>query len=77
MPQSCEPNDLSTAANCIKSRIESEMMEAVKVYLLAVIAGVDPDPEALVEASQCISERMSDHQLKAAMVYLECQILNK
>lgn len=46
----------------------------VQAYSLALIAGVDPDPEALAAAASKFSA-LSEQQLAMVQAYLLCQIL--
>ena len=46
---------------------------AVELYLLAVIAGVSPDPSALVTASAAF-QGLSTQQNASVQTYLLCQI---
>jgi len=49
--------------------------EAVKTYLLAVIAGGSTDPETLLEAAKCYI-CLTPKQLKMLQPYLMCLISN-
>lgn len=74
MAVSCTPSDLAELAACFKGMTPAQM-DAVKIYLLAVAAGIDPDPDAIAEASKCFVG-MSPSQAAAAQTYLLCQIAN-
>lgn len=67
-----DPVDLATAATCF-SCLTQEQREAVKTYLLAVIAGGSLDPAVLSEAARCF---VCIPNQKAMQNYLLCQILN-
>lgn len=69
---SCEPNDLTELAKCFQCLDEKSAM-AVELYLLAVIAGVSPDPSALVTASAAF-QGLSTQQNASVQTYLLCQI---
>lgn len=72
MAVSCDPADLAEAAKCFTC-FSPEMREAVRTYLLAVIAGVPLDPVALADAAKCWT---CIRDQKALQNYLLCQILN-
>lgn len=74
MAISCDPADLSAAAKCFAC-LTPEQREAVKTYLLAVIAGGSLDPSALMDSAKCFQCIQPDHQ-RALQNYLLCQILN-
>jgi hypothetical protein len=74
MAVECTANNLAELAACFGG-LTPPQANAVKIYLLAVVAGVDPDPEAIVEASKCLMG-MSPMQAAAAQTYLLCQIAN-
>lgn len=72
MAINCDPAELATAATCF-SCLSPEQREAVKTYLLAVIAGGSLDPAVLSEAARCF---VCVPNQKAMQNYLLCQILN-
>lgn len=74
MAISCEPSDLTTAAKCFVC-LSPEEREAVKTYLLAVIAAGSTDPEVLASAAKCFQCIPKD-QLRQIQAYLLCQIAN-
>lgn len=75
MPVSCEPQDLINSATCIDHCIPPGMQTSIQTYLLAVIAGVDPDPTALIAAAKCFRCIPPGTQIEIQN-YLLCQILN-
>lgn len=74
MAVSCEPADLAELAKCFMCLTPDER-EAIKTYLLAVIAGGSTDPETLAESAKCF-KCMDLPTHKAVQNYLLCQILN-
>lgn len=75
MAVSCEPSDLTTAAKCF-SCMTQQQREAAKVYLLAVLAEVDPDPVAIMRGAACFMD-IPVPQLIAMQNYLWCYKLNQ
>jgi purine nucleoside permease len=74
---SCHPTDLAVAAKSFQGLAANEKQAwAVRTYLLALIAGVDPDPEALATAAKCF-QCYSDQQHKQVQDFLLCQIVNR
>lgn len=75
MAISCTPNDLASAAAQFQGLAADRVNgRAVEIYLLALIAGVDPDPEALATAAKCYCAiAQNDDLYKAIVVYLTCQ----
>lgn len=69
---SCDPNDLTELAKCFQCLDEKTAM-AVELYLLSVIAGVDPNPSALVTASAAF-QGLDPQQSASVQTYLLCQI---
>jgi len=74
MAVECTSDNLATLATCFAG-LNPPQMEAVKIYLLAVVAGIDPDPDTIIEASKCFTG-MNPQQQRAAQIYLLCQIAN-
>lgn len=72
MPVSCDPTDLAAAAKCFIC-LDVAQREAIKTYLLAVIAGGSTDPNTLMEAAKCFVCIPPDKQ-KQIQTYLLCQI---
>lgn len=72
MATSCDTSDLAEAAKRFTC-LMPEMREAVKTYLLAVMAGGSTDPVVLMDAAKCF-KCVPDQ--KALQNYLLCQILN-
>jgi hypothetical protein len=62
------------AASCFAC-LQADQREAVKTYLLAVIAGGSLDPQVLLAEAKCFTCVQPDHQ-KAIQNSLLCQILN-
>lgn len=71
MAISCTAEDLAEAAKCYAC-LTPKQKEAIKTYLLAVIAGGSTDPATLMEEAKCFL-CLTEHQLKAIQVYLTCQ----
>lgn len=74
MAVTCTTDSLATESACFDG-YSPRQADAVMIYLLAVIAGVDPDPEALAEDATCF-EGLSPRQSAAVQTYLLCQIAN-
>ncbi len=74
MAVSCEPADLAEAAACFTC-LDPAQKEAIKLYLLAVIAGGSTDPAELLTAAKCFT-CLDDTQKKAINTYLLCQAAN-
>ena len=68
------PAELAAAIECWTC-IQPDHREAMKTYLLAVIAGGSLDPNVILQAAKCFTCVQPDHQ-KAMQNYLLCQILN-
>lgn len=76
MAVNCDPKALAQAASCLQPCINAGMADAIKIYLLAQIAGVDPDPDALMKAANCIHCAMPAGMAPAVEAHLLCQIAN-
>jgi hypothetical protein len=74
MAVSCEPGDLASAAACF-THMTPPQRDAMKTYLLAVIAGGSLDPATLMASATCFMGLTPPSQ-KALQNYLLCQILN-
>lgn len=74
MPVTCTADNLATLAACFVG-LSPAQKEAVKIYLLAVQAGVDPDAEELAILAKCLEGLMPTQQA-AIQTYLLCQIAN-
>lgn len=74
MPVTCTSDSLATSAACFAGLSPIEL-ESVKTYLLAVRAGVDPDPATLLQNAACFTG-LSSEQLLAIQTYLLCQLAN-
>ncbi len=75
MSVSCEPDELVEISTCYTC-IPVENVDAVKIYLLAVTAGLqDQTPDQLMEAARCYTCIPRGMQ-KSVMNYLLCQIAN-
>lgn len=72
----CDPLELAQKASCLQACVSAGMSEAIKIYLLAQIAGVDPDPMALMKAASCIQSCISPGAMPAVQAHLLCQIAN-
>jgi len=75
MAVECTADNLATLAACFAG-MSPNQQQAVKIYLLAVAAGIDPDVDAIIEASKCFTG-LSPSQQAAAQTYLLCQIANQ
>lgn len=73
MAQSCDRRDLAEASACFTCFNPKEQ-EAVRTYLLAVIAGGSLDPETLLDAAKCFT-CLNQKQVLAIEIYLLCQLL--
>ena len=75
MPISCDPDALAEASTCYNC-ISGQQVDAVKIYLLAVTAGLEGmTPTELMAAAKCYTCIPKDMQ-KAVQNYLLCQIAN-
>lgn len=74
MAISCEPTDLVTLAACFEC-LTSQQLDAIKTYLLAVIAGGSLDPATLLAAAKCF-ECIDAETLSNLENWLVCQIVN-
>ncbi len=74
MAETCTATSLATQGKCFDG-MSSVQKEAVKIYLLTVIAGVAADPAALATLAKCF-EGLSAVQQRAIQTYLLCQIAN-
>lgn len=70
----CDPLALAQAASCLQACVNAGMADAIKIYLLALIAGVDPDPAALILNAGCISSCIPAGAMPAVQANLLCQI---
>ena len=76
MPVSCEPDELVAISTCYTC-ISGNNIDAVKIYLLAVAAGLqDMTPQELVTAAKCYASCIPKDMQKAVQNYLLCQIAN-
>ncbi len=67
----CTANNLAALAACFDG-LTPVQQSSVKIYLLAVAAGVSPDPATLVAAAKCF-DGLTSVQQGAAQNYLLCQ----
>lgn len=74
MPVECTASNLAEQAKCFCG-LTPQQRDNVRLYLLAVIAGVEPDPDALAEAAKCFCG-IGPKQQKQVQTYLLCQIAN-
>jgi hypothetical protein len=74
MPVTCTADSLATESACLVG-LTPPQQEAIKIYLLALQAGVNPDPETLAAAAACF-EGLNPRQQQAIQTYLLCQIAN-
>lgn len=65
----CEPQELASASQCFCDPRTSQL----EVYLLALLAGVPPDPQALATAASAF-QGMGRLTALQAQVWLLCQI---
>lgn len=71
----CTLTDDQLRAMACFACLQQDQKEAVKTYLLAVLAGGSLDPGTLMEAAKCFMCLQPDQQ-KAVQNSLLCQILN-
>ena len=74
MAIACDASSLAEAAKCYAC-LTPKQKEAIKTYVLAVIAGGSTDPQVLMEEAKCFL-CLTEKQLKAIQVYLTCQAAN-
>lgn len=74
MALNCDPDALAQAAKCFTC-LDATQRKAVKIYLLATLAGTSTDPNVLAEAAKCFVG-LSAVQERAIESYLLCQIAN-
>ncbi len=70
MPISCTTADLEAMAAAMRG-LSEDARDAANTYLLAVAAGVDPDPDAILAASACF-RCVPEQKLKEMQAYLTC-----
>jgi hypothetical protein len=70
----CDPNELLDASKCIFACTSEGQRSAIKIYLLANLAGVSADPNTLLDNAKCIESCLTLGQMKAVEVWLLCQI---
>lgn len=70
----CTSANLADLAKCFCG-LSPVQRESVKIYLLAVLAGVTPDAEELATLSKCFCG-LSQEQRDRVQTYLLCQIAN-
>ena len=71
MPITCTANDLLPLAAVMRGMSE-EQRNYVNTYLLALAAGVDPDPNEILAAAACF-RCVPEQKLKEMSAYLLCQ----
>lgn len=76
MAISCTANDLAANSECYK-KISQGDRDAVMIYLLNNISGLNLTPDQLISAAACYAERIEPHMQGAVIMYLLCQIVNK
>lgn len=76
MAVDCDPLALAQNASCLQACVNAGMSDAIKIYLLATIAGVDPDPQALIAAASCLQCALPPGMAPAVQASLLCQIAN-
>jgi hypothetical protein len=74
MAVSCEPSELAELAKCFVCLTPAQK-EAIRLYLLAVIAGGSTEPATLLTAAKCFT-CLDATQKKAINTYLLCQAAN-
>lgn len=74
MAISCEPSELSALSKCFACMTQDEI-EAVKTYLLAVLAGRSLDPVTLLNEARCFQCIDKETALNLHN-YLLCQAVN-
>ena len=71
MPFECTPADLLPLAAVMRGMSE-EQRNYSNTYLLALAAGVEPDPDAILAAAACF-RCVPEQKLKEMSAYLLCQ----
>jgi len=72
MPQSCLPQDLVNNSVCIECLDQKQQLMA-QTYLLALLAGVSPNPGALLASASCFG-CLSEKQLLMIQASLLCKL---
>src|SRR5678816_1289656 len=72
MPITCTANDLLPLAAVMRGMSE-EQRNYVNTYLLALAAGVDPDPNAILAAANCF-RCVPEQKLKEMSAWLICSV---
>lgn len=74
MAVECTASNLATLAADF-TQLSPAQRESIKIYLLASIAGVEPDAEELAELAACFCG-LSARQRSDIIIYLLCTISN-
>lgn len=69
----CDAQTLVDDSECLVQGMSERQLLASIAYQLAVIAGSDPEPDALNEQAKCFIH-LSERQLLAIIAWLQCQI---
>lgn len=75
MPETitCTPEALTAASECYKE-ISPGDRDAVQIYLLNVISGLNLTPAQLASASVCYAQQIDKQLQLGVIIYLLCQI---
>lgn len=74
MPIVCDTTTVAELSKCFTC-LTAAQRDAVKTYLLAVMAGGSTDPETLMSEAKCF-QCLTPKQLKMLQPYLMCLISN-
>ncbi len=72
MPITCTPDDLLPLASVMRG-MSQDQRSYVNTYLLSVMAGVEPDPNAILAAAKCF-QCVPEQKLNEMNAYLLCLI---
>ena len=74
MPVTCTASSLASEAACFTG-LSPDQQEAIKIYLLATIAGASTNPNTLATLAACFTGFTAEQQ-EAIQTYLLCQVAN-
>lgn len=69
----CTPESTAAASACFACALNDHQLQAIKVYLLAVLAGGSMDPATLMAAAKDF-QAFNSLNLAQLEAYLTCQI---
>jgi hypothetical protein len=67
----CDPNFLQDQAKCLFNC--SGRLQAMKVWILTLAAGVSPDPNTLLSAANCVMSCLTEYEMELAITILIAQ----